>query len=223
MRRALAFAVALVAVAGVFAASSTGAENVKLFATVGPDFTIALRDANGGRVTQLPVGTYDITVEDLSNEHNFHLQGPGVNRSTDVAFVGTQTWTVTITDGSYRFYCDPHATVMRGTFIGGSGPTPPPPPPPAKKLTGTVGPGYTISLRTPAGVAVRSLRAGRYAITVRDRGAIHNFHLTGTGLNRRTGVAGRITTVWTLQLRAGTLRWVCDPHRLRMRGSARVT
>jgi plastocyanin len=86
-----------------------------------------------------------------------------------------------------------------------------------------VGPGYTISLRTPAGVAVRSLRAGRYAITVRDRGAIHNFHLTGTGLNRRTGVAGRITTVWTLQLRAGTLRWVCDPHRLRMRGSARVT
>jgi plastocyanin len=174
-------------------------------------------------VTQLPVGTYDITVEDLSNEHNFHLQGPGVNRSTDVAFVGTQTWTVTITDGSYRFYCDPHATVMRGTFIGGSGPTPPPPPPPAKKLTGTVGPGYTISLRTPAGVAVRSLRAGRYAITVRDRGAIHNFHLTGTGLNRRTGVAGRITTVWTLQLRAGTLRWVCDPHRLRMRGSARVT
>ena len=218
MRHIAAVAI-LVAAAGVLAVSSPQAGSVRLNAVVGPGFTISLTDAAGTRVTQLDPGTYEIVVDDRSAEHNFHLRGPGVDRATDVEFVGMQTWTVTIAEGTYTYVCDPHAPSMRGSFIGGD---PPPPPPPPKKLTGTVGPGFTIALRNPAGVRVRSLTAGRYAITVRDRGRAHNFHAIGAGINRRTGVAAIVTTTWTVRLTRGTLRWVCDPHRLQMRGSAVV-
>jgi hypothetical protein len=71
---------------------------------------------NGVRVSQLPAGTYAIQVRDRSRSHNFHLTGPGINRSTTVAFVGTVTWTVTLTEGVYRFVCDPHSTLMHGSF-----------------------------------------------------------------------------------------------------------
>ena len=55
-----------------------------LFATVGPDFTISLRNAQGQNVTQLDPGHYRILVEDRSDFHNFHLSGPGVSLATDV-------------------------------------------------------------------------------------------------------------------------------------------
>jgi hypothetical protein len=47
------------------------------------------------------------------------------------------------------------------------------------KLVATVGPGYTITLRTSAGAPARSVKAGVYAFTVRDRSDEHNFHLRG--------------------------------------------
>src|SRR5687768_17999296 len=56
----------------------------KLTGTVGPGFTISLRDATGANVTRLPVGAYEITVDDLGIEHNFHLRGPGVDMFTEV-------------------------------------------------------------------------------------------------------------------------------------------
>jgi plastocyanin len=201
-------------------------ENPKLFASVGPGATIIVRDAAGNRVTHVDPGTYDIVVDDLADEHNFHLSGPGFDRFTSVEDKGTETWTVDLKDGVYRYVCDPHASVMNGSFTVGTGAPPPPPPSPvaaSKKLTGTVGPGYTISLKTPTGAAVKTLKAGTYAVTVRDRARTHNFHLVGTGVNRKTGVASTgTTTVWTVKLRTGTLRWLCDPHKLRMRGSAKV-
>jgi plastocyanin len=231
MRRAVA-AVAVLAAAVVagslLAPGGRAGGNTQLFASVTSNAVIIVRDAAGNRVTQIDPGTYDIVVNDSATEHNFHLTGPGVDRFTDVEGTGIETWTVTLTEAVYRYVCDPHATVMRGSFTVGNPPNPPPPPPPAArpatKLTGTVGPGYTISLRRPNGAAVRSLRPGRYAITVRDRARDHNFHLTGAGVNRRTGVAYRGTTAraWTVTLRRGTLRWLCDPHAAQMRGSARV-
>jgi plastocyanin len=116
---------------------------------------------------------------------------------------------------------------MRGSFTIGGGPTPPPPPPPRppsiRTLTATVGPGPTISLRTAAGRRVTALRSGRYRIVVRDRSAMHNFHLTGRGVNKRTAVGFRGTRTWTVTLRKGRYRFVCDPHAARMRGSFRVT
>jgi PASTA domain/Copper binding proteins, plastocyanin/azurin family len=81
---------------------------------------------NGARVTHLEAGTYEIQVNDNSAFHNFHLSGPGVDKSTEVDFKGTTTWLVTLTDGVYRFVCDPHAAQMKGEFTVGSAQPPPP-------------------------------------------------------------------------------------------------
>ena len=47
-------------------------------------------------------------------------------------------------------------------------------------LTGTVGPGFTITL-TKGGKKVTRLSAGRYQLVVRDRSTIHSFVLEGPG------------------------------------------
>jgi plastocyanin len=199
----------------------------ELRGTVGPGFTISLIDETGNRVTHIDAGTHTIVVTDNSIDHNFHLTGPGVDALTEIEFVGTVTWTLTFTDGIYRFVCDPHVDVMNGQFAVGTATLPPPTPPttnpPAtRRLIATVGPGFTISLRTPAGARVRTLARGAYTITVRDRSRMHNFHLIGPRVNRRTTVAARGTFTWRFTLRAGTYRFVCDPHAAAMRGSFRV-
>jgi plastocyanin len=225
--RTRALCIAAVAVAAMLLPNAAWAQT-RLNATVGPGFTISLRDATGANVTHLPVGTYEIVVNDQGIEHNFHLTGPGVDMRTEVEEVGTVTWVVTFTDAVYTFQCDPHANTMNGRFAVGTAtlppPPPPPPPPPAgvKTLTATVGPGATISLRL-GGRKVTTLKAGRYRIVVRDRSHMHNFHLTGPGVNKKTRVAAHGNVTWTLSLRRGTYRYVCDPHRARMKGSFRVT
>jgi len=118
----------LAALAALLLPAAAAGGNTQLFASVGPGFTIALTDADARRVTQLSPGTYDIVVDDQADEHNFHLRGPGVDQFTDVSFVGTVTWTVTLKDGSYTFVCDPHASSMRGTFKVGTGDSGSPPP-----------------------------------------------------------------------------------------------
>jgi plastocyanin len=219
-------------VAAVFAfllPGTAAAQAPRLVGTVGPGFTISLTDAAGAAVTQLQPGSYEIVVTDRSDGHNFHLSGPGVNQRTEVEFVGTVTWAVTFTDGIYSYVCDPHSTQMAGSFTAGTPPPPPPPPPPAPpakpgRLNGTVGPGFTISLRTIAGTLVRSVKAGLFTIVIRDRSKIHNFHLTGPGVNRKTGVAFTGIVSWSVRFRKGaTYRFVCDPHKLAMKGSFRAT
>ena len=216
----------LAALAALFLPAAAAGGNTQLFASVGPDFTIALMDADAHRVTQLSPGTYDIVVDDQADEHSFHLRGPGVDQYTDVSFVGTVKWTVTLKDGSYSFVCDPHASSLRGTFkvgTGDSGSTPPAttPKPSATKLVGTVGPGFSISLTDSKGKRVKTLRSRTYAITVRDRSARHSFRLVGTGKATTVRFVG--TKTWTVKLKKGTLVFFCDPHRASMRGSVRVT
>jgi PASTA domain/Copper binding proteins, plastocyanin/azurin family len=87
---------------------------------------------NGTRVTHLAAGSYVIQVHDNSDQHNFHLTGPAIDQRTAIDFKGSQTWTVTFTDGVYRFVCDPHASFMKGSFTVGSAQQPPPPPPKCK-------------------------------------------------------------------------------------------
>jgi plastocyanin len=206
------------AVCALAALAAPGAASaVDLFATVGPDFTISLRDAHGQSVTQLDPGPYRIVVQDRSDFHNFHLSGPGVSLATDVEAVESVTWDVTFVEGRYTFVCDPHATQMRGAFTVGN----PPPPPTPTRLVATVGPTNTISL-TRDGVRVRTLTAGAYVIVVRDRSKRHNFHLTGPGVNRKTAVARTGTVTWRLTLRAGTFRYVSDPQAKRLRGTFAV-
>lgn len=211
------------AAAALVAPGAAAAANPTLHGLVGPGPSIGLADASGGRVTQLEPGTYDLVVDDRSEEHNFHLTGSGVDVATDVEFVGTRTFTVTLAAGTYRFNCDPHASTMRGSFrvgtaAGGGGPTTAAP----KRLAGRVGPGFSISLRTSAGALARLVGAGTYRLTIADRSSMHNFHLTGPGVNKRTGVGFTGTVTWTLRLRPGLYRFVCDPHRSVMKGSFRV-
>ena len=214
---------------GAAGGEATSAQATKLHARVGPSFTISLSTEAGARVTTLDPGTYEITVDDMSEEHNFHLTGPGVDRATEIGEVGTQTWTVTVRDGAYRYVCDPHQGDMRGAFTVGNVTTPPPPKPaanavtPKSKLRLTTGPGFTISLKTAAGKAVKTMTTGTYTVAVRDRSTTHDAHLVGPGYNRRTSVPFVGSQTWKVRLaRVGTLRFLCDPHASQMRGSAKI-
>lgn len=94
--------------------------------------------------------------------------------------------------------------------------------PAATRLVATVGPGFTITLKTASGTRVRVLKPGAYTITVRDRSNIHNFHLKGPGVNKDSGVTVVATRTWTVRLRAGRYVYVCDPHASSMRGTFTV-
>ena len=108
---------ALVAGAAVTALALTGIAQAAstLTGTVGPGFTITLTQG-GKKVTKLKAGTYTIKIADKSNIHNFHLTGPGVNKKTSVGGTGSTTWTVKLKAGTYKFICDPHASIMKGSF-----------------------------------------------------------------------------------------------------------
>ena len=87
-----------------------------LAASVGPGFEISLADANGEEVSTVAAGTYTVEVDDQSDIHNFHLTGTSVDESTEVSGTGTDTWELTLEEGTYSFVCDPHAGTMSGSF-----------------------------------------------------------------------------------------------------------
>ena len=223
---------ALLVVAGaIFALASPTAAfaQTRLIATVGTNdtHTISLTTAAGAPVRDIAAGAYEIEVRDRSDMHNFHLSGPGVNRSTSIDFVGTVTWNVTLADESrYEYVCDAHPGTMNGEFTTGGGPPQPPPPPlppVGARLIATVGPGFTISLRTTRGSRITRLRPGRYTIVVRDRSRSHSFHLYGRGVNKRTRIRFAGTTTWRVSFSRGVrYRFRCNAHPGRMRGSFRT-
>jgi plastocyanin len=108
-------AVAAAALAVTSTGSTATAKTMK--GTVGPGFTIGL-SLNGKKVTKLKAGTpYRFAISDRSSSHDFHLVGPGINRVlTSVGFAGAKSYTLTLKKGSYRFQCDPHASLMHGAF-----------------------------------------------------------------------------------------------------------
>jgi hypothetical protein len=222
---ALAAAAAFVLVP---AGGSSVSANPELLGSVGPSFSIRLTKPDGSLVTKVDPGTYDVVVRDLSIEHNFHLSGPGVDQFTQVEETGNVTWTVTLVEGRYTFVCDPHSTTMRGAFVAGNPPEPAPDPTPtpvpaAKKLLLTVGPTATITLRNAAGKVLRGLKAGNYTIVVRDRTKVHNAHLVGKGVNRKSGLAATGTLTWKVKLSAGLLRFFSDRSPKTVKGSIKVT
>ena len=88
-------------------------------------------------------------------------------------------------------------------------------------LQATDGPGFTITL-TQGGKQVTSLRAGAYTIQVADRSNIHNFHLTGPGVDQKTDVGKVYSATWKVTLKKGTYTYVCDPHAAAMKGGFTV-
>jgi plastocyanin len=115
-RRSAFLLAVLAAIAVLVAAASAAAATPKLVGVTGPGFTITITSA-GKAVKSLKAGTYAISVQDKSSIHNFHLTGPGVNKSTTVPFTGTKTWTVKLKPGTYTYKCDIHASSgMLGKF-----------------------------------------------------------------------------------------------------------
>ncbi len=214
-----AAAAAVAAAAALVLTAGAGAQSPTLFATVGPGFTISLADAAGSPVKHLDPGAYTIRVDDRSDLHSFHLNGPGVDQATAIEETGTFTWTVTFSDGTYRFRCDAHPTTMFGSFTVGAVAAPPPPPTtpvpgPAPKrkpvaLAAAVGPGKTIALVRGRARLV-SVKAGPVVLTVHDRSARDNFRLSGPGVNRATSKAGRGTFTWRLTLKRGLYTYRSD-------------
>ena len=85
------------------------------------------------------------------------------------------------------------------------------------KLVASVGPGFTISM------AKKPTKAGKVKIVVNDKATFHNFHLRGPGVNVTTSVAATGTKTFTVTLKKGTYRFVCDPHASQMKGSFKVS
>jgi hypothetical protein len=203
------------ALLGLGLAGGSRADNGQLVGDVGAgdSFQISLKDASGAAVKHLDPGTYTLLVHDRSALHNFDLSGPGVNVVTDIGGIGDQTFTITLTDGTYLFQCDAHSAQMRGSFTVGSvtsttTTTPAPTPSPAAtKLNGAIGPGARLSLRPTSG-----LSAGKFKLTVSDRSAVDGFKLSGPGISRATGVKFTGTTTWTLSLKAGNYTYVSVKH-----------
>jgi plastocyanin len=90
-------------------------------------------------------------------------------------------------------------------------------------LSASVGPGFEISLKDADGADVTTLPAGSYTINVDDQSDIHNFHLTGPGIDEATVVGETGMTTWDVTLEAGSYHFQCDPHSSTMNGDFEVT
>ena len=109
-------AVASLALAGTAGAASTK-DNFSLKGEVyAKGMKIEMKNANNRPLTSVRAGTYRIKVEDEATIHNFHLRGPGVNKTTSIPRRSEQVWTVQLRKGKYTFVCDPHARFMHGSF-----------------------------------------------------------------------------------------------------------
>ena len=86
-------------------------------AKVGPGYTINLT-SGGKKVTTLKAGLkYRFVITDRSEDHDFRLNGPGVQKAlSGEEFTGVKTTVLTLKKGTYRFYCAPHADDMYGGF-----------------------------------------------------------------------------------------------------------
>lgn len=112
------------------------------------------------------------------------------------------------TSGTYG--APPPASTSSGATAGGS------------LLEGTVGPGFEIKL-TRGGTPVTALAPGTYTLNVDDRSAIHDFHLSGPGVNVSTGVSFTGKKSFTVALVDGAYHFQCDPHSSSMNGNLTVS
>jgi plastocyanin len=91
------------------------------------------------------------------------------------------------------------------------------------KLYGQSGPGFTITLKKANFVPVRTLKPGTYTFVIQDRSTIHNYHLKGPGVDKKTSVPFLGTKTWAnVKVKKGKYIFVCDPHKANMHGSFTV-
>jgi plastocyanin len=120
LRRTLtAVAAAALALALVAAALASRSATTTLNGTVGPGYTIKLKQ-RGKTVKTLKAGTYKLVIADKASLHNFTLEqesgGKWERDLTSVSFKGTKTTTVHLKKGKWKYYCTPHESQMFGFF-----------------------------------------------------------------------------------------------------------
>ena len=182
------------------------------------DTSISLKDASGAPVTHLEPGTYSIDVDDRSPTRNFRLAGPGVEEHTQNHVARRITWTVTLADGVYSYFAESVPAELHGSFAVGTGTSPGA----GTQLVAWVGPDFAMALEGADGTPVARPAPGAYTVTVHDTSSFHNFHLTGSGVDRSTTLAFVGDATWRVTLRRGLYFFVCDPHRVIMSGAFSV-
>jgi len=91
------------------------------------------------------------------------------------------------------------------------------------RLYGQAGPGLKITLKRANFVPVRHLSPGVYTFVIQDRSTLHNFHLKGPGVDKKTAVLYLGTKTWAkLRLKKGKYNFWCDAHKAQMHGSFTV-
>jgi plastocyanin len=82
---------------------------------------------------------------------------------------------------------------------------------------------YAIGILDESGAVVTSVPAGDYSLTFVDESQMHNFHLTGEGVDVKTEVQGTDSSTVQITLVPGTYTFFCDPHPGTMLGELEVT
>jgi plastocyanin len=94
------------------------------------------------------------------------------------------------------------------------------------KLVGTVGPGYTITLKHGS-KKVTKLKAGKYTFVVHDKSSIHNFTVEqehgGKFEKHVTATPFVGTKTVTITLKKGKWKFYCSNHESQMFGFFTVT
>jgi len=94
------------------------------------------------------------------------------------------------------------------------------------KLTGKVGPGFTITLKKGT-KKVTTLKAGKYSFAITDAASIHNFTLerkTGGKFEKTlTGTAFQGKKTVMVTLKPGKWKYYCSVHESQMFGFFKVT
>ena len=216
--RRLSLLSVIAAVTAAFVPAGQGAGET-LIATVGPGFGISLSRGDVA-VTQLDAGSYTIQVSDKSDFHNFHLTGPGsLSRETGLDEIHDETWEVTFVNGVHTYLCDAHPSSMKKTFRVGAAP----PVTTTPKLYATVGPTRTITLGKAAGKRTASVEEGKYVVVVRDRSKTDSFHLSGPGVNRKTGRAFTGSASWPVTLKAASAYRYWSDARPALKGTLKTS
>ena len=134
-----------------------------------------------------------------------------------------KTFSVTLVDGRYTYVCDVHPVQMkrhvhrrhRSAARAAAVPASHAGTPTRLVLTVT---SQAVTLKTPAGKAVKALKPGRAVITVRDRSATRGVKLSGAGVSKSTGVTFVGTATWNVKLAKGTLVYASDARKPVLRG-----
>ena len=95
------------------------------------------------------------------------------------------------------------------------------------RLIGTVGPGYTITLKRGT-AKVKTLKAGKYTFVITDKASIHDFTIErekgGPKIEKTlTGTSFQGKKTVTVTLKKGSWKFYCSIHEPQMFGFFKVT